>query len=158
VPTVTCSIPAAIDYLFTTISGLPECASPVIVEDGWPTRSGPKGVGIGVIPGDGTTEDEVTEAQLGAQAEYEEFAIPCIVWAHVGQPVAKDARDQAFVIFNAILGKLRENPAGLTLGGALHSGTARVRDWRIVQTDTVEESGSGRMCEIRFNIKCKNRL
>ena len=102
-PTVISSIPAAIDYLVATITALPECAAPVIVEDGWPTRSSPKGVGIGVIPGDGTTEDEVTEAQMGAQREYEEYDIPCIVWAHVGEPVAKTARDQAFTIFDAIL-------------------------------------------------------
>lgn len=157
-PTVTSSIPGAIDYLVTTIAALTECASPVIVEDGWPTRSAPKGVAIGVIPGDGTTDDEVTEAQLGAQIEYEVYDIPCIVWAHVGQPSAKDARDQAFTIFNAIVGKLRENPAGLTLNGVLHSGWASVRNIRLVQTDTAGESGSGRMCEVRFNVRCKNRF
>lgn len=154
----TSSIPAAIDYLVSTIRQLPECAEPVIVEDGWPTRSAPKGVGIGVIPGDGTTDDEVAHAQLGAQMEWEVYEIPCIVWAHVGSASAKDARDAAFVMFNAIVTKIRENPTGRTLGGALHSGAAIVHNVRIVQTDTPAEAGEGRMCEIHFNVRCKNRF
>lgn len=154
----TSSIPAAIDYLVATITALPECAAPIIVEDGWPTRSAPSGVGIGVIPSDGTTEDEVTHAQLGAQMEWEEYEIPCIVWAHIGGSSAKTARDAAFVIFNAIVTKVRTNPDGRTLGGALHSGVAVVHSVRIVQTDDPEEAGDGRMCEIRFNVGCNNRF
>lgn len=154
----TSSIPAAIDYLVATIAALPECASPVIVEDGWPTRSAPKGVGVGVIPGDGTTDDEVTHAQLGAQMEWEAYEIPCIVWAHTGSAVAKEARDAAFTIFNAIVSKIRENPLGRTLGGALHSGAAMVHSVRVVQTDSPAEAGGGRMCEVRFSVGCKNRF
>lgn len=154
----TSSIPAAIDYLVATITALPECAFPVIVEDGWPTRSAPKGVGIGVIPGDGITDDEVTHAQLGAQMEFEAFEVPAIVWAHVGGTSAKAARDEAFVIFNAIVTLIRTNPAGRTLGGALHSGAAVVHNVRISQTDNPSEAGEGRMCEIRFSFGAKNRF
>lgn len=154
----TSSIPAAIDYLVATIGALPECAAPVIVEDGWPTRSSPKGVGIGVIPGDDTTDDEVTIAQLGAGMEWEEYDIPCIVWAHVGGSSAKEARDAAFAIFDAIVAAVRVNPAGRTLGGALNSNFAMVRNVRMVQTGTAERAGDGRMCEIRFSVHAKNRF
>lgn len=154
----TSSIPAAIDYLVTTITGLPACAAPVIVEDGWPTRSSPQGVGIGVIPGDDTTEDEVTHAQLGAQMEFEEYEIPCIVWAHVGGASAKTARDAAFAIFDAIVTMVRVNPAGRTLGGALHSGSAMLHRVRVEQTGDAAAAGEGRMCVIKFSIGCKNRF
>lgn len=151
----TSSIPAAIDYLVSTIRQLPECAEPVIVEDGWPTRSAPKGVAIGVIPGDDTTDDEVAHAQLGAQMEWEQYEIPGIVWAHVGGSDAKPARDQAFAIFNAIITKIRQDR---TLGGALHSGAAVVHNVRIPQTGNATEAGDGRMCEIHFSVGCKNRF
>ena len=154
----TSSIPAAIDYLVTNIGALTECAAPVIVEDGWPTRSAPSGVAVGVIPGDGITDDEVTHAQLGAQMEWEQYEIPCIVWAHVGGNTAKTARDAAFAIYNAIVALVRTNPAGRTLGGALNSNVAIVHNVRVVQTDTAEDAGEGRRCEIRFSVGCKNRF
>ena len=154
---VTSAIPAAIDYLVATIAALPECALPVVVEDGWPVRSAPTGVVIGVIPGDGTTDDEVTHAQLGADMEWEVFEIPAMVWAHVGGSSAKTARDAAFAVFNAILTMIRVNPAGRTLGGALHSNFAFIHNVRVVQTDNAEDAGEGRMCEIRFSVGCKNR-
>lgn len=154
----TSSIPAAIDYLVTTIRLLPECAAPVIVEDGWPTRSAPKGVAVGVIPGDGVTDDEVAHAQLGAQMEFERYEIPCIVWAHVGGDVAKTARDEAFVIFNAIITKVRTNPDGRTLGGALNSGAAIVHNVRVEQTDEAIAAGDGRRCVIKFNVGANNRF
>lgn len=154
----TSSIPAAIDYLVATIAALPQCALPVIVEDGWPERSAPVGVAIGVIPGDGVTDDEVTHAELGAQMEWEAYEIPCIIWAHVGSGSAKAARDAAFVIFDAIVAAVRVNPGGRTLGGALHSNFAYVHQVRLVQTASAVEAGGGRMCEIRFNVGAKNRF
>lgn len=155
---VTSSIPAAIDYLVSTIAALPECAAPVVVEDGWPTRSAPTGVGIGVIPGDGITDDVVTHAQLGAQMEWEQYEIPCMVWAHVGGTSAKQARDAAFTIFNAIVTKIRTNPDGRTLGGALRSGAAIVHDVRVRQTEDADDAAYGRSCEIRFSVGCNNRF
>jgi len=154
----TSSIPAAIDYLVVAITALPACAAPCIVEDGWPTRSSPVGVGIGVIPGDDTTDDEVTFAQLGAQMEWEQYEIPCIVWANVGGASAKTARDQAFAIFDAIVAAVRVNPDGRTLGGALNSNHAIVHNVRIVQTGDAEAAGDGRTCEIRFTVGAKNRF
>lgn len=151
----TSAIPAAIDYLVAAITALPECALPVIVEDGWPTRSAPVGVGIGVIPGDGTTDTEVVHAQLGAQMERERFEIPGIVWAHIGGTSAKTARDMVFGIYNAVVTKVRQDR---TLGGALHSGAAIVALRRLEQTDTAAEGGDGRMCEARFVVVCDNRF
>lgn len=151
----TSAIPAAIDYLVTAIRALPECAEPVVVEDGYPTRSAPVGVGIGVIPGDDTTEDEIVHAQLGAQMEWETFEIPFMVWAHDGGANAKVPRDAVFAIYNAIVTKVRQDR---TLGGALHSGAAIVHNMRMEQTGTAEEAGYGRMCEIRSSVGCKNRF
>lgn len=155
--TVTSSIPAAIDYLVATIGALPAFAAPVTVEDGWPTKSSPSGCAIGVIPGDGTTDDEVTHAQLGADMEWEQYDIPCILWAHVGGSNAKTARDAAFVLFDAFATAVRVNPAGRTLGGALHSGFASIHNVRVVQTDDAAAAGEGRRCEIRFSVNAKNR-
>lgn len=155
---MTSSIPAAIDYLVTAITALPECAAPCVVQDGWPTKRGNLGVAIGVVPGDGTTEDEVTEAQLGAQLEWEEYEIPCICWAYVGGDSAKAARDAAFVLFDAIVAAVRVNPAGRTLGGALNSGFAMVRAVRVSQTSNVQAAGEGRQCEISFSVRGKNRF
>jgi hypothetical protein len=157
VPVVS-AIPASIDYLVSAIGALTECAAPCIVEDGWPTRSSPLGVAVGVIPGDDTTDDEVAHAQLGADMEWETFEIPCVVWAHVGAASAKTARDAAFTVFDAILAMVRVKPAGRTLGGALHSGVAVVHNVRVIQTGDAAAAGEGRMCEIRFSVGCKNRF
>lgn len=154
----TSSIPAAIDYLVATARLLPECAAPVIVEDGWPTRRSNTGLAIGVIPGDDTVDDEVVHAQLGAQMEREIYEIPCIIWARVGGANAKTARDAAFTVFNAFVTMVRVNPAGRTLGGALNSGFAMVHNVRIVQTGTATEAGEGRQCEVIFSVRAENRF
>lgn len=155
---VTSSIPGGIDWLVTNITALPECAAPVGVFDGWPGRAD-TGVVIGITPEDDETDVEPMHAELGAQKEWEEYVIPCVLWAYVGggPEAMKTARDAAFVVFDAIQTLIRTT-TGRTLGDNLHSGVAAVRSWRIKQTGDAEEAGTGRTCTIRFNILCKNRF
>lgn len=153
---VTSSIPAALDYLVTTARALPEAAAPVAVFDGWPDRADIALV-IGITPEDPETENDPVHAEVGAQMEWENYDIPCIIWAYKGggQEAMKTARDAAFVLFNAVMTMIRTDR---TLGGALHSGAAAVRNIRVQQTGTADEAGLGRRCEIRFNITGKNRF
>lgn len=153
----TSTIPAAIDYLFTTITAMPECQSPVVVCDGWPDQRADVGVVIGITPDDPATEDETSYADLGAQTMWELYQIPCIIWARKvgGDRPMKDARDAAFAILNAVDTHLRV--PGATLGGVLKSGTAYVGNVLVHQTASATEAGEGRMCEIRFDIVCKSR-
>jgi hypothetical protein len=113
---------------------------------------------IGVVPfDDGDTPNEVVHAQLGAQMEREFYEIPCEVAAGVGggEEAAKAARDQAFAIYNAFVTEVRRDR---TLGGALHSGHALVTRMRMEQTATPEEAGKGRVCSIKFVVRCENRF
>ena len=152
----TSSIPAAIDYLVTAITALPECAAPVVVSDGWPDRRATTGVGIGVTTDDTRTDDQPIHAALGGQMERENYLIPCTVWSRAAvAPAMKTARDSAFTIFNAVVTKIR---ADRTLGGALHSGAAIATDVQIRQDRTSDAAGDGRICEITFNVQCENRF
>lgn len=150
-------IPAAIDYLVTTVSGLSAAAAPVRVFDGWPDAGAETGVVIGVTPDDSDTEGDKSWGELGARAQWEEFSVPCIIWARrAGGTAMKQARDAAFVLYDAIDTALR-TPAGATLGGALRSGTALVSDPVLRQTDDPEQAGEGRVAEIHFSVVCRSR-
>ncbi len=151
----TSAIPAAIDYLVATATALPECAAPVRVFDGWPDARADVALVIGVTPEDSATEDSVNHGNLGAQAQWEDFTVPCIIWCRrVGGGAMKQARDGAFVILNALDTHLRTHR---DLGGALRSGTAIATNVVIRQTDTAEEAGDGRVCEIHFDVLCRSR-
>ncbi|RAN92658.1 hypothetical protein GAR05_06150 [Micromonospora saelicesensis] len=151
----TSAIPASIDYLVATAESLPECAAPVRVFDGWPDARADVALAIGVTPEDSATEDGVTHGNLGAQTQWEDFTIPCIIWCRkVGGGAMKTARDGAFVILNALDTHLRSHR---DLGGALRSGTAIATNVVIRQTDTAEEAGDGRVCEIHFDVLCRSR-
>jgi hypothetical protein len=152
----TSSIPAAIDYLVATVAALPACADPVVVSDGWPTQRADVGVTIGITPDDDATNDEPFHAELGAQAQWELYTIPCIAWAYVGGTSMKAARDAVFAVVDAIDTLLRTT-TGRTLGGALHSGTAILTNVRIEQTGEAAEAGEGRACKVFFGIACKSR-
>ncbi len=153
----TSSIPAAIDYLVATVRAFPQAAAPVVVTDGWPDEKAPTGVVIGIDPEDDATENVNVYAQVGAQVEWEEYFIPCVIWAYKGGSDMKAARDAAFVLYDALLTHLKTT-AGRTLGGALHSGTARATNVRIVQTGSNAEAGAGRRCDIYFAVHCRNRF
>lgn len=148
------SIPAAIDYLVAEVAALPECAAPVVVADGWADARGDTSVVIGITPEDPDTANEPIHAEVGAQTEWEIYEIPCILWCRVGGSDMKVARDGAFTVFDAIGTLIR---ADRTLGGALHSGTAQLASWRVAQTPAAPQAGDGRVCEIRFVVRCKNR-
>lgn len=153
----TSSIPAAIDYLVATITAFDEADAPCVVSDGFPDEKATIGVVVGIDPDDDTTENANVYAQVGAQVEWEEYFIPCVIWAYKGGTSMKAARDAAFVLYNALLTHLK-TVAGRTLGGALNSGTAQVTNVRVVQTPTAAEAGAGRRCDVYFAVHCKNRF
>ncbi|MFG3702384.1 hypothetical protein ACGF5C_31555 [Micromonospora sp. NPDC047620] len=153
----TSAIPAAIDYLVETARALPEAAEPVRVFDGWPDARADTAMVIGVTPDDPSTEDGVTHGNLGAQTQWEDFTIPCIIWAHrAGGEAMGEARRAAFALLDALDTHLR-TPTGRTLGGALKSGTAIATNVVIRQTGSAEEAGDGRACEISFDVLCRSR-
>lgn len=139
------------DYLVNTTRGLTEFASPVVVSDGDPIAGSASGIAIGVTPEDPDSENSLEYAQTGAQAEWENVDIPCILWAEVGGDKMKPARDAAFVLFNAFMTMIRTDRS---LGDAVKSNPAGVRVARVSQT----RIDSGRRCEIRFNVSYKSRL
>lgn len=156
----TSSIPAAIDYLVTTARSLAVVTAanpPVPVFDGWPEGRADRAMVVGITPEDPNTDNAVSHAQLGAQTQWEEFTVPCIIWARrVGGDAMKQARLDAFALFDALDTHLR-TPAGRTLGGALRSGTALAGNVVVSQTATAEEAAEGRVCEIRFDVLCRSR-
>ena len=155
----TSTIPAAIDYLVAAVTALPEAAAPVVVSDGWPTQRSDVGVVIGVTPENADTRDSKTHAQmqLGARTQWEDYTIPCILWAvRAGDGAQKAARDVAFGLFDAIDTVLR-TPDGSTLGGVLKSGTALLSNAVMTPTSEAEKAGEGRICEIYFEVICRSR-
>lgn len=152
------SLGRAIDYLVTSVTALPECAAPVVVSDGYPTRRANLMVVIGVTNEDGTSEVESDWAGLGANHEDEDFRIPCLIESYLGgaDAVVKPARDAAITILDAINAKVRTDRS---LGGALTSpGAAALRDVRLVQTSAPEEAGDGRYARFYFNVRCTARF
>ncbi|MFE7868845.1 hypothetical protein ACFUYE_00635 [Micromonospora humida] len=154
---VASSIPEAVDYLVAAARTLPGLAADA-VSDGFPVGTANPAFAVGIIPfDDGDTSNEVVHAQLGAQMEREFYEVPCEIAAGGGggEEAAKAARDAAFGIFNAFVTKIRQDR---TLGGALHSGAALVTGIRMEQTATPEEAGQGRVCSIKFVVRCENRF
>ncbi|MCX4474814.1 hypothetical protein OOK41_31635 [Micromonospora sp. NBC_01655] len=145
------------DYLVATARTLPGLTSDS-VSDGFPAGVANPAFAVGVVPfDDGDTANEVVHAQLGAQMERETYEIPCEIAVGVGggEEAAKAVRDQAFGIFDAFVTEIRRDR---TLGGALHSGAALVTRVRMDQTATPEEAGRGRICSIKFAVRCDNRF
>ncbi|MFE9192057.1 hypothetical protein ACFYL6_20875 [Micromonospora sp. NPDC007208] len=153
----TSTIPGAVDYLFTTAQALPPVTSAVVVSDGWSDRKGATGIVVGITPEDPETRGTKSHGELGARAQWEEYAVPCIIWAYrAGDRAMKQARDAAFELFDAFDTALR-TPQGATLGGVLKSGTALVSDPVMEQTGSAEEAGEGRTCQIYFEVSCRSR-
>ncbi|MGA4726291.1 hypothetical protein ACPB67_02625 [Micromonospora taraxaci] len=153
----TSTIPAAVDFLFATAKTLPGLTSDVVVSDGWSDQRGATGIVVGITPEDPDTRGTKSHAELGARAQWEEYAIPCIIWAHrAGGEAMKQARDAAFALFNKFDTALR-TPDGSTLGGVLRSGTALVSNPVMGQTGSAEEAGEGRTCQIYFEVLCRSR-
>lgn len=152
------SLGRAIDYLVTSVTALPECASPIVVADGYTARRAADMVWIGVTNEDGTSEVKSDWAGLGAGKEDEDFDVPCLIETYRGggDGVVKPTRDAAITILDAINAKIRLDRS---LGGGLTlPGWAAVRDVRLVQTSTPEEAGDGRYARIYFNVKCTARF
>ncbi|MEW2442788.1 hypothetical protein [Micromonospora marina] len=156
----TSSIPAAIDYLVATartLAAVGGASPPVPVFDGWPDGRAERALVVGITPEDPATDDQVTHGQLGAQTQWEEFTIPCIIWARrAGGDAMRLARLDAFAILDALDTHLR-SADGRALGGALKSGTAIAANVVVRQTGSAEEAGDGRVCEISFDVVCRSR-
>lgn len=150
----TSAIPAAVDWLVAGARQLSALAAPAVVADGWTAERADTALVIGITPEDPETGNTPVWAQVGANTTWEQFAIPCVLWAYRGGDVMKTARDAAFAVYNAVDAMVRADP---TLGGALRSGTAILTNLRIEQTGTAAEAGDGRACEIRFDVVCKSR-
>lgn len=153
---VVSSFPAAVDYLVGAVAALPAFASPVLVFDGWPTQGADRAIVIGITPEDPDSENSPQYAEVGAQTEWEVVDIPCVLWAEVGGDNMKTARDRAFELFDAVQTLMRTVP-GRTLGGAVKSNAAAIRNVRVEQTGTASAAGAGRRCDIRFTISYRSR-
>lgn len=150
----TSAIPAAIDFLVTTSEGL--FADPVVVSDGWYPGRAKQLLMIGVTDQDPTTSLQATWAGLGASKQDEDFTIPCVIWCTGGDADQKLVRDQAFVIYDALVTALLANK---NLGGALNPpGIAQVSRGQLEQTQGAEQAGSGRAARIYFTVHCTSRL
>lgn len=154
----TSSIPGAIDHLVTWARAASQFAAPVVVCDGLPDAEAALGIAFGVTPGGDDTNANNFHAELGAQAQWEEYDIPCLIWSFQGggAEVMKTARDNAFTLLNALDTYLRTT-TGRTLAGVLSSGHAIITPVSIRQTDLPEQAGEGRVCELVFSIHCKSR-
>jgi hypothetical protein len=143
-----------IDYLYTTISALPACAAPVAVHDGWPgVYMADDMVCIGGTPADTEQSAARGYVSLGAQKVDEEYEIPIYVRSYRGGTDQKAARDAAKTIYYAIEAALR---ADLTLGGNLNIHPAIVGTLNVKQT-SAEDATEGRIAEVEFGVRCKNR-
>lgn len=160
----TSALPAIIDYWVGWCRSAPQFAAPVVVSDGWPVSGGDLGITIGITPRDEDTNGGNVHAELGAQSQWEEYDIPCLISSYVGggEEAMKTARDRAFVLVDAIDTQLR-TVAGRTCGGAVHSGSALIQAVTVRQVaDFVDVGGElvpgqGRRCDIEFMIHFKSR-
>jgi hypothetical protein len=148
------SVGAAIDYLVTMAKGLDETAN-AVVSDGFTAQDGSAFVLVGVDEDTPDSTGAVEWAGVGGKPLDEAYEIPVAIHCATGDPVAKTARDAAIAIFDAFLTALLED---VSLGGALHSGSAMVADVRLRQTNTPADAGEGRVAAIYFNVRCTNRM
>lgn len=149
------SVPGALDYLVAQIRALPQCQPPVVVSDGWPASRGDAMVVIGVNPEEDDAGITADWAEISGQ-EYEAVEMPCIVVVRrAGGTAVKQARDDAFVIFDAIRDLVRSDRR---FAGAIVPGLpARVSRWAVSQTAEARQAGEGRKCEIRFVVTWQHR-
>ena len=145
-----------IDYLVALIAGLPECAAPVQVTDGWPgTYQAQQMVSVGGGPemdDQSTLRDFVVMGNAPGNLE-EEFAVQVYIRCWTGGTIQKTSRDQALTIFQAIEAKVRTD---LTLGGTVAPYPVHVGQADLRQT-MPGASLKGRVAEIRFTVNVRNR-
>jgi hypothetical protein len=145
------TIDAVIDALLALIAGLPECAAPVFVSDGYPISEPNTIVTVG-----GTVEPVVegdhSWAEIGHLAREEDYLVQVVISAYDGGFVQKTARDQAFTIFRAIDAALVADP---TLGGLVRICASTLLSLK--QTD-IETASRGRFAALTFHVHVKNRI
>jgi hypothetical protein len=168
--------PTFIDQLLSKCRALPQCAAPVIVYDGLQGPDSPDlflAVGGMAEP----TEDGTVEwAELGDEAQWEDYEVACYIWSWVGgddnagqgsaadavSDAQKTARDNAFTIYNAVNGALLADVMFLaTNGGQPLVQWCNVSHKTVHQTPAAAEADDGSMgrsCRIDFRIHVRARI
>lgn len=154
------SLPAALDYLVEQIPLLDAVqAMNAQVHDGWPTGRSDQMIVIGITPDEDDTGVSTAYAELSG-LEYEEVILPSTLVVrragrHNGRTAMSAARFDAFRLLDAIRELLVDDRR---LGGAVVPGLpARMSTWRMIQTDTPQQAGEGRTCQIDFNFAWTHR-
>lgn len=145
-----------IDYLVSLISGLPACAPPVLVTDGWPgTYQAQQMVSVGGGPeiDDQSTVRDFAVLGNGPGNMEEEFGVQVYIRCWTGGTIQKTSRDQALTIFQAIEAKVRTD---MSLGGNATPYPVRIGQADLRQT-TPDNAQKGRVAEIRFTVNVRNR-
>lgn len=92
--------------------------------------------------------------EIGQRKVEEDFTVPCLIDAAVGDADQAACRASALSMFDACLGVIA---ADQTLGGALLAGRfAEITDFQMVQTDGEDEAVDGRRCVLMFSVHCTN--
>lgn len=148
-------LPAAIDWLVAEGGTAVRAAvSTVVISDGWPTETAEDEVVIGMTPRDDETEGEQEYIAIGQQVIDEQWDVPIEVTAFRGGSSQKVARDACFVMFNALLAKIRTD---LTLGGACKFPVSITRPVCISTSDS-GTAGTGRRSSVLFSVHLHHRI
>ena len=153
------SVPAALDYLASTIPTLPavmDFQPRVAFSDGWPDKRGDVMVVLAGTP-DGSDAQNLTQSysMLSGQ-EHEDVAVVSTIWVRrAGVDMASRARRDAYSILDAINDLIRSDRR---LGGAISTGMpARISNIRTLQTSSAKQAGTGRACEVRWTLTWQHR-
>lgn len=150
------SLPAALEWLVDRVGSL-EVVRELrpAVSDGWPAVRDDLLIALGVTPEEDDAGVLGSYAELSRE-EYETVELPAIVVARrAGSTASRDARRDAFAMFDAIRGLVGGDRR---FGGAIRPGLpARVARWSMTQTADVRQAGEGRVCEIRFVLTWQHR-
>lgn len=155
---VASAIGPVFDYLLAGLPAVITAVSPnASVQDGWVNDMTNEMVVLGATAVDApdaqTTGTHVYQ-ELGAARVEEAFDIPAYVDCVVGGIDQSEARNNALVIFNAIVAFVRTD---LTFGGALLNGRiGQLTNIRMDHTRDPVEAQAGRRCVIYFTVSCHN--
>lgn len=152
------SVPDAIDYLMThvpTLAGLLAVDPKPVVEDTWPVERGRTMVIIGGGPDpDSYGVDQRFDGQAGRETENVTVHSTIVVY-RTGERMASKARRDAYAILDAIGALIADDRS---LGRAIDQGLpARIGSSRGMPTSNAKAAGTGRICEVRFDLTWQHR-
>jgi hypothetical protein len=173
--------PTFVDQLLGKIRALPQCAPPVFVYDG---IQGPNSPDLYVAVGgmsEPTEEGTVEWAELGADAQWEDYEVQSYIYSWVGgddnfgqgsngndavNDAQKTARDNAFTVYNAINAALLAD-VNFYLSNLAAGGTMPLVQWcniskkTLLQTPAAADGDTGqrgRAARIDFSIYVRARI